>query len=335
MSRLNGPGRVAGRIMKNAVVRLAGLLFAAAACAAGAQEYPTRPVTVVMPFVAGGVVDVATRVVLEDVATRWPQPIIIDNKPGAEGLIGTQLAKRASADGYTLLGAAQYIVTSPLLRTNPGYALSDFTPVAIIGGGPNVIVTSPSLPVKTLKEFVDYARARPGQLNAATGSRGGSVHLGTETFMQATGIQMQTVPFKGAPDMIPSLVSGQLAFALLPASVAVPVIKAGKVKPLAVAAPVRVALLPEVPTVVEAGFPADSVVFPWYGIMARAGTPAAVVARWNAEINTALHSPKVIERLKGMGVVATAHTIGEFDEMLKQEQARWTKLFRERDIRPE
>ncbi|GAA4353774.1 tripartite tricarboxylate transporter substrate binding protein [Variovorax defluvii] len=264
-----------------------------------------------------------------------PQPILVDNKPGAEGLLGTQVAKRASADGYTLLGTAQYLVTTPMLRTNPGFALSDFTPVAVIGGGPNVIVVSPTLPVKTLKEFIEYARARPGQLNAGTGSRGGSVHLGTETFMHTTGVKMQTVPYKGSPEMIPSLINGQLHFALMPAAVAAPVVKSGKVTALAVGAPVRVALLPDVPSIVEAGSPAETVAFPWYAIVARAGTPAPIVARWNADINAALRSPKVLERLKGIGVVPTSMSVAGFEEMLKDEQARWAKLFRERNIRPE
>ena len=317
------------------IAQLGSLLLAAVTLSASAQDYPTRPVTVIMPFVAGGVVDVATRAVLDEIGTHWPQPIIVENKLGAEGLIGTQVAKRANADGYTLLAAAQYIITTPMLRSNAGYALSEFKPVALIGSGPNVIVTSPTLPVRTLREFVDYARARPGKLNAATGSRGGSAHLGAEVFMHTTGIQMQTVPFKSAAEMIPSLISGQLAFALLPASVAAPVVNAGRVKALAVGAPVRVSLLPEVPTVVEAGLPADSVVFPWYGLMARAGTPASIVARWNVEINAALRSPKVIERLKNMGIVPTIQSVEGFDRMLRDEQARWIKLFKERNIRHE
>jgi tripartite-type tricarboxylate transporter receptor subunit TctC len=159
--------------------------------------------------------------------------------------------------------------------------------------------------------------------------------MGTEALMQATGIQMQLVPFKGAPDMIPSLVSGQMAVAWLPAAVAMPVIQTGKVRPLAVGAPSRVSTLPEVPTLSEAGLPPESVVFPWYGLMASASTPTPIVMRWNAEIATALRSPKVTARLKGMGVVPTSQTLGEFDQMLKDEQLRWTKLFRERNIRPE
>jgi tripartite-type tricarboxylate transporter receptor subunit TctC len=191
------------------------------------------------------------------------------------------------------------------------------------------------LPVKTLKEFVEYARARPGHLNAGTGSRGGSVHLGTETFMSTTGVRMQQVPYKGAPEMIPSLISGQLHFALMPAAVAAPVVKAGKVTALAVGAQVRIAMLPDVPSIIEAGLPAESVVFPWYAIVARAGTPAPIVARWNAEINAALRSPKVLERLKGIGVVPTSLSVASFEEMLKDEHARWAKLFKERNIRPE
>lgn len=314
---------------------LVGLLLLTTAAMANAQDYPSRPMTVIMPFVAGGVVDVATRAVLDEVANKMGQPVLVDNKPGAEGLVGTQAAKRAAADGYTLLGTAQYIVTTPMLRNRPGFALSDFTPVALIGGGPNVIVVSPTLPVKTLREFVDYARARPGQLNAGTGSRGGSVHLGTEGFMEMTGVQMQSVPYKGAPEMIPSLISGQLHFALMPAAIAAPVVNSGKVTALAVGAPARVGLMPDVASIVEAGFPVDTIAFPWYAIMARTGTPQPVIARWNAEINAALRSSKVIERLRGLGVVPSSQSVAGFEDMLKDEQMRWATLFRLRNIHPE
>lgn len=302
---------------------------------AHAQDYPQRPIAVIVAYPAGGMVDSVTRVVLEPVAKSLSQPVLVENRPGAEGTIGALAVKRAAADGYTLLSAGSFVETSPLLKLNPAFQSSDFTPVGIIGQGANVIVTSPKLPVTTLKEFIAYARARPAQLNAATGSKGGSVYLGTELFMHSTGVQMNPVPFRGANEMIPSLASGELHLAFLPASIATAMIKLGKVKALAVVAPVRLVNLPEVPTVLEAGLPASGMVAPWYGLVARTGTPEPVVARWNAEIGAALRSPAVREKLQQLGVTPMSLSVAEYGRMLAAERLQWATLFKERGIKPD
>jgi len=321
--------------MISSLTRVSALFIGMAMNLAVAQDYPSRPITVIVPYSAGGVLDVATRLVADDIATRTGATIVVENRTGADGSIGTHAAIRANADGYTLLAVAPFLVTAPMLRKEAGFKTMDFTPIGLLGVGPNIAVTSPSLPVRTLKEFIDYARARPGKLNAAISARGGSMHLGVEVFMDTTGVQMQTIPFRGAPDSLPSLMRGEISFALLPVSVATPLIKAGKLKPLAVASPVRLAALPEVPTMAEAGAPAENAQAVWYALVARAGTPAAAVKWWNDRINEAVKAPRVSEAYSKMSVIPAGRSVEEFASMLKDEERNWSSRFKKLNIQPE
>jgi tripartite-type tricarboxylate transporter receptor subunit TctC len=300
-----------------------------------AEEYPSRPVSVVVTFPAGGVVDVIARAVMNEAGPKLGQPVVIVNKPGGDNLIGINAVLQAPADGYTLLTAGPFIETTPLLRKNPGFKTSDFMPVAMFGSAPNVIVTSPMVPVKTLKEFVAYARARPGKLNMATSFRSGTSYQTLMAVLQATGIDLQPVTFKGAAEMIPSLASGDVQLGSLPATVAAPAIRSGKLKALAVTSEQRFPSLPEVPTATEAGLPRGSLPLAWYGLVAKAGTPAAIVARWNREINAALKTPELVQQLAGFGMIAAPESLAEFRQRIGRDQARWAALFKARNIQPE
>ncbi|HSW15916.1 MAG TPA: tripartite tricarboxylate transporter substrate binding protein [Ramlibacter sp.] len=328
--------------MRN-VIRRVVVCAVALACAglglntAQAQEskYPRKPVTVVVPYTAGGVVDAATRTVIDAVASRYGVTVIVENKTGADGMIAAQHVKRANADGYTLLAVAPFIVTTPMLRPNASFQTSDFTPVGMLAVGPNLIVTPLATPANSLQEFIDYARKRPGQFNAAISARGGSMHLGTEVFMDVVGVRMLTVPFKGAPDSVTGLVRGDIQFGILPASVAAPLVTSGKLKALAVASPVRLPALPDVPTMIEAGAPKEAVVTTWYGLMARAGTPPSVVTWWNTKINEALKSPQVIEKLQLQSLIAAPYTVPAFGKLLVEEQATWKTMVKKLSLTAE
>ena len=299
------------------------------------QDYPSKPVTLVIAYPAGGSADVMARTVTERISRNWGQPIIVEPRPGANGYIAASGVKQAKPDGYTLLMASMFLVVGPLIDANANFKPSDFAPVALIGGQPNVFVVSSSLPIRTLKEFVEYAKQRPGQLNTAATGTGGSNHLGMEVFQQATGIELLKINYKGSPPVLPDLLRGELSIVLGPVSLYASQVRAGKLRALAVDSLARTDSLPDVPTLVEAGFDPDMVVLPWFGIVAPIGTPPEVVARLNTEINAALKAPEVLQRLKNDDWFTTAGSAADFARLLRTEEARWAKLVKDRNIRPE
>ena len=318
-------------------------LVGAAACtplaalpfAARAQEaWPSRPVRVIVPFPAGGVVDLVTRAVTDRLATVLKQPFVVEPRPGANGNIGTEAAARAAPDGYTLLTATPATVTQPLLSSTARFKTADFVGVGLIGAPPNVFVVTPSLPVKSLRELVEHVRAQPGKLSVTNPGVGTSNHLGQELFFSQTKLQMVDVRYPGQPQMIPDLSSGQVHFGLLTAALALPHVREGRLRALAISAPKRWSELPDVPTVAEAGFP-DAMFLPWYGLAAPAGTPAPIVRRLSDEVLAALANPEVAARLDKMGTQVTPASSTEFDALLKSEGERWSRVIRERNIRSE
>lgn len=309
----------------------AGLLPAAAR----AQEaWPSKPVKVIVPFPAGGVVDLVVRSVTERLAQSLKQPFIVEARPGANGNIGTEAAARSPADGYTLLAATPATVTQPLLSSTTRFKTSDFVGVGLIGAPPNLFVVTPGLPVKTMKEFVDYAKSRPDGLTVTNPGVGTSNHLGQELFFSLTGLQLTNVRYPGQPQMIPDLVSGQVQFGLVTAALARPHVLEGRLRALAIGAPKRWGDLPDVPTVAEAGF-AEAAFLPWYGLVAPTGTPKAIVKRLSDEIAAALAANEVATRLDKMGTQLTPGSADEFDALLRTETERWTRVIRERNIRAE
>ncbi len=320
--------------MKKIFKKFVAVTLTLAVGAACAQAYPSKSITIVVPFSAGGAVDVATRLLMNHIAAHSGAAIVVENRPGGEGSIAAQAVKRKEADGYTLLAVAPFLVTAPMLRNSPGFATSDFVPVAQMGDGPYVMVATNSLPAKTFKELVKYGLDNPGKLNAAIISEGGTMHMGAETFAVATGVRLQMVPFKGAPDAVPGLVSGDIHFSFVPVSVAAPLLKAGKIRAIAVASPKRLPALPDVPTFHEAGGSPDIVANSWYGVVARKGTPAPVVAWWNAQLNQALNAPKVSQEFQSLGIVPTPGTPQQFGQLLTEEYSRWSREFQRLNIQP-
>jgi tripartite-type tricarboxylate transporter receptor subunit TctC len=289
---------------------------------------------VIVPYPAGGVVDLVTRSVTDRLATVLKQPFVVEPRPGANGNIGTEAAARAPADGYTLLTASPSTVTQPLLSQTARYRFTDFAGVGLIGAPPNLFVVSPSLPVKTLRELVDYAKSRPGQLSVTNPGIGTSNHLGQELFFSQTGLQLVDVRYPGQPQMIADLASGQVHFGLLTGGLALPHLREGRLRALAISAPKRWAEIPDVPTVAEAGFP-DAMFLPWYGLVAPAGTPRPIVRRLSDEILAALQNPDVAARLDKMGTQVTPRSAEDFDALMRSENERWGRLIRERNIKAE
>lgn len=332
--RLIPPRRGALHAAAAASVSLGGTaLLGSLSTGARAQEaWPAKPVRVIVPWPAGGVVDLVTRAVTDRLALALKQPFIIEAKPGANGNIGTENAARAAADGYTLLTASPATVTQPLLSSTARHKTSDFTGVGIIGAPPNLFVVSPSMPVRSLKELVEYVRSRPGQLSVTNPGVGTSNHLGQELFFSLTGLQMVNVRYPGQPQMIPDLASGQVHFGLVTQGLAMPHIREGRLRALAIGAPARSRDLPDLPTTAEAGFP-EATFLPWYGLAAPAATPKPIIRRLSDEVLAALKDPEVVARLDKMGTQITPGSADDFDALLKSEQERWSRVIRERNIR--
>lgn len=319
--------------------------FCAAALATGlvavaptvsAQKFPSKPVHLIIPYPAGGIVDLLGRAVTEKIAAGWGEPILVEVKPGASSNIGTDFVAKSAPDGYTWLMTGPAILSNPSIYGNlPWDPLRDFQGVGVAVWNLNVAVIPASLPVNTLAEFVAYAKARPGELNFGNPGTGSSNHLSTELFQQVAGIKMVNVGYKGQPPAIPDLINGRLQFKIVALGLATPHIKSGKLKALAVFSPERLKQLPDVPTVAEAGYPEAGLV-PWYGIYVPKGTPKELVAQINAEINKSLSSPEVQARIEKLGSLpGPAKSPDEIQAMMKSDSERWGKVVRAAGIKPQ
>lgn len=299
-----------------------------------AKEYPSRPITVVVPFSPGGVIDVATRIVVKHVAQQSGAQVVVENKSGGEGVVGAQALTQKNADGYALLAVAPFLVNTPLLRKNSGFATEDFVAVGALADSPFVLVTSSTLPVKSFKDLVAYGLANPDTLNAAMTSEGGTMHMGIAMFMAATGVKMRMIPFKGAPAAVPSLVNGEVQVSFLPASVAKPLLESGRIHGIAVAAPRRLDMLPDIPTLSEAGATGEIYATTWIGLVARRGTDPSIITWWNTRINDALKAPEVIKQMTSLGILPTPGSNDEFAQLLKAEKDVSLREFSRLKIEP-
>ncbi|MGE8317552.1 MAG: Bug family tripartite tricarboxylate transporter substrate binding protein [Comamonas sp.] len=306
--------------------------LARAAAAAGPGGYPERPLRLVVPYPAGGVVDVVLRAVCDPLSEALPQRIVVDNRPGADGRIGIDAVARAPADGYTLLAASPILTTAEHLLPESRISSKDFAGICGIAAAPTVFLVHSAVPAKTLKEFVALAAAKPGQLNVANPGTGSSIHLAQELFFERTGLKLTNVSYKGQPPALLDLGSGLLQFALVSQNLALSLIQAGKVRALAVNAAARTRSLPEVPTVAEAGF-ADTLVQSWYGVAAPAKTPAPVVDWLSRQFANAMASADVRARLVALDAEIMALDGPRFSELLATENRRWGALIQKRGIR--
>ena len=312
----------------------ASLLVAAAPV--HAQTYPAKPVRVVVPFPAGGIVDILARAVTEKIAANWGSPIIVDAKPGAGALIGTEAVANAAPDGYTFLVATITGSVGPLINPQFKYDLrKDFVAVGLFATAPNIAVVPPSLAASTMAELVDMAKKNPGKLNYAHSGAGSTNHLPVEFLKVSRGLNIVPVAYKGQPPAITDVLGGQVQLFIGAPALLVPHVKAGKLKAIAVTSTKRLDDAPTVPTLTEGGFGDVLGGSGWFGFVAPVGTPPAIVKRFNDEINTALKSPEVIERLRKAYAFAEGGTPEEFSKFLNDEGTRWTKLVKDANIKLE
>ena len=311
---------------------LAALVFAGATWA---QTYPAKPITIIVPFTPGSATDVAARLVGEKLNAAWGQPVIVDNRPGAGGTIGIAQTARAESDGYTLAVVSTGHVVNPVLYKDLPYdTLKDLAGVAPIASLPSVLVVAPGLGVKNVKELVALANAKPGALNYGTAGVGSAAHINSEKFNHAAGIKAVHIPLKGTPPILAETMAGRVHFAWVPSLGSMGLLKDGKLVALAVSTPRRIAALPEVPTIAEAGYPGGEFNF-WVGMLAPAKTPREVVAKVNAEVNKALKLPEVIDRLAKLGAEPMSMTPAEFDAFIRHEHDELGKIMRDAGAKPQ
>jgi len=291
----------------------------ATACASASAQYPSKPIRVVVTFLAGGSADTLARIVAPKLTAAWGQPVIVENKPGAGGTIGLRETARAEPDGYTLAIIASGHAVNHVLYKDLGYdTLKDFAGVALLGTQPSVLIVPPTLGVKSAQELVAMLKAKPGELNYATAGVGSGSHVSTEKFNVAAGVKAVHMPLKGAPPILTETMSGRAQYAWIPVATAMGVIKDGKVVPLAVSTGKRIDALPNVPTIAEAGFPGAESTF-WVVMLASAKTPRDIVAKLNAEANRALESPEMKERLAKLGTQPLSMTPEQLDRFIATE----------------
>lgn len=312
----------------------AGLAFAAAT--ATAQDYPAKPIRLIVPFPASGATDLLARAIAQKVGANMGQQIVVDNRPGAGGAIGSDMAAKAAPDGYTLLIATTSTHSiGPHIQTRLPYnARTDFTPIGQVATATNLLVVSNALPVKNVKELIDYAKAHPGQLNYASSGNGTVVHLTAEAFAAQAGISLTHIPYRGTALSVPDLISNKVQVLFDSIVSGLPHVKEGKLKALAVTSAKRSPLVPDLPTVSESGLP-GFVSDTWFGIYGPKNLPADIVKRLNAEFNKAIESAEVRERLARLGAEPVGGTPAQFAAMVSQDSARWAKLIKDRNITAE
>ncbi|MCI3953406.1 MAG: Uncharacterized protein K0R53_2906 [Burkholderiales bacterium] len=313
---------------------IASVVLGLAAASAAAQTYPSRPIRMMVPFPAGGGSDTMGRIVGGKLSERLGQQIVVENRVGAAGSIGADVAARAPADGYTiLLGSTSELVQYPNVNPKVPYdPLKDFAPISLVGTIPMVLVVHPSLPVKNVKDLVALAKSRPGQINFGSAGQGATTHLAVELFILLTNVKMTHVPYKGSPQAVTDLVAGNVQLGIPTMPAALPFIKSGRVKVLGVTTAKRASNLPEVPTLSEAGVKGYEAAL-WTGILAPAGTPPAIITRLNGEIAKVLELKDVKDALDRQGAEAQASSPQEFAAFLKKDYAKWARVVKEGGIR--
>ena len=318
------------------ISRVALLLIASIAAGASlAQDYPSRPVRIVVPFSPGGSTDVLARIVGQKLTERSGQPVIIENRAGAGGNIGAEQVARSAPDGYTLLlGGVPHAISASLYSKLPYDLARDLAAIAEIASFPSAIVLHPSLPANSASELIALARARPGRLSFGSAGNGSPNHLSLELFQTMAGVRMVHVPYKGSGQLVGDLLAGQVQLASMGLPVAVPHVQSGKLRAVAVTGAARSSLLPEVPTLSEAALPGFEVTS-WYGVFGPAGLPADIVVKLNSEIGSAVTAPDVKERLAALGAEPSVKAPDQFGRYVRQEIAKWAKVVKDSGAKAE
>ncbi|MGE0557325.1 MAG: tripartite tricarboxylate transporter substrate binding protein [Burkholderiales bacterium] len=298
-----------------------------------AQSYPVKPVRIVVPYPPGGVTDILTRIIGQKLTETWRQQVIIDNRAGGSGNIGAEAVVRAPADGYTLLSASTVHTVNPSLYARLSYdPLKDFTSISLLAQVANVLVVHPSLPVKSVREFIAFAKQRPDQLHYSSAGNGSAPHLTAELFKMRTGVNIVHVPYKGAAPAMTDLLAGHVSLTFATAPSGVPPVQQGKLRALGVSSAGRMPALPDVPTIAEAGVPGYEAVG-WNGLVGPAGLPSAVVGNINAEVGRILKAPDIRKRLTDLGVEPRTSSPGELVVFLREEVTKWAKVVKESGAR--
>ena len=305
---------------------IAGMLWAAGSAA---QNYPSKPIRMICPFAPGGGTDFVARIVGKELNDALGQPLVIENRGGAGGAIGTELAARATPDGYTLLlGSAGPLAIQPGLSARLPYdSLRDFAPVTLVSSMPYVLVVHPSVPVKSMQELLALARAKPGQLNFGSPGNGTTTHLATELLKMLAKIDVVHVPYKGVAPALTDLVGGQVQFMSGDLSSVLPQVKAGRLRALAVTGAQRSSFVPELPTIAESGVPGYAA-SGWFGVLAPAATPRGIITRLNAVIVKGIRGAEAHQRLAALGGDVVANTPAQFAAYIREDLVKWSKLIK-------
>ena len=296
-----------------------------------AQSYPSKPIRLVVPYPPGGPLDIMARAIGQKLTEAWSQPVVVDNRAGAGGNIGADLVAKSPADGYTLLmgAVATHAINPTLYAKIPYDPVRDFTPVALVAQVPNILVVNPAVPVKSVTELIELARAKPGYLNFGSGSTGSTGHLAGELFKTMAGVQMVHIPYKGGAPAMADLLAGQVQLMFDNLANALPNVKAGRLRALAVTTLARSPAMPDLPTMAESGLPGFDLTT-WFGLMVPAGTPPEIVAKLNAEIVRALNAKDMRERLEKMGAEPPANNTPEhFAAFVRAEAAKYAKVVKD------
>lgn len=322
-----------------ALVILLAFLFTlsvpAAGVSAAADVYPNKPIRFIIPWVPGGSNDFVGRVIAAKLSERLGKGVVVDNRGGAAGLIGTEIAARAVPDGYTvMIAAAHHTLFAPLHEKLPFDPIKSFTPIARVGSGPNVLIVHPSLPANSVKELIALAKQKPGQLIFSCNGVGGSLHMGVELFQMMADIDLKIVQFKGGGPAMTDLLGGHSQGFISSLIAAMPHIKSGKLRALGTGGPTRTSVLPDVPTIAEGGLPGYTSIN-WWGILAPAGTPAPIVARLNSELKAIIAMDEVKKRFLNDGIEAEHMGPADFGAFLEVEQANWTRIVKKANIKLE
>jgi len=311
-------------------ILLAVLLLSAGSASA---QYPNRPLKMIVPFPPAGATDIVGRIVAAKLQERLGQPVVVENRPGAGGSLGSDVAAKSAPDGYTILMATSSTHSiGPVLQKLPYDPIKDFAAITHVANVPNVLVVSPKLEVKSLKELVALARAQPGKLNYASAGTGSITQLNLEKLKLIAKLDIVHVPYKGTQLSLPDLANGNVAMLFDSLASALPNIRSGNVRPIVLNAPKRSSLLPEVPTLAEAGMP-EFDLYTWFGLFAPAGTPPEAVARIQREVVAGLKSPDVLERFTAVGAEPVGSTPAEFVERIRSDAASWAEVIRTANIK--
>ncbi len=299
-----------------------------------AQDYPAKPIRFIVPLTAGSGADIAGRIVARHLSEAWKQPVIVENRPGAGGQIGTQAVVKAEADGYTLLvQSASHAANSAIYKSLPYDPLKDLVDVAILGFTPYLMVTAKGGEYASVKTLIDAAKAKPGGIPFASAGVGSSTHLAAEYFAQVAGVKILHVPYKGSPEAIQDTMAGRTAFYMAPINTVVGQMKEGKLAALGVSTRRRADVMPEVPTLAEQGL-TDFDITLWFGVWAPAGTPAAIVNKLNAQVSAILQSAEVREQFSKLGITPAPMRPDEFGRFVREQITTYQKIVKQADIQP-